>query len=270
MKPRNLRSARVLTGYFVRLRTALTRRAVRLWPLAAWLIIWQISGVIFHQPLLLPLPSAVLRRLMDFMMTGAFWKASLFSSVRILYGFFLGCLTGILLSIPASISRRIRDFLYPAVLAIKSIPVASFVILALIWLNSRTLAIFIAFLMAFPPVYLSVLNAIQETDVKLLEMAEIFRVSIWRKITGIYIPRVLPAFRTAVSVSMGLCWKAGTAAEVIGLPRGSLGEQLYNSKIYFLTPDLFAWTIIIIILSAIWERLFLYILDKIIKKTGIL
>ncbi len=240
-------------------------------PVAVWLIIWQVAAVMFHQPLLLPAPLQVLRRLLELIMNNKFWRAIAFSSVRILSGFLLGCITGIAFAIPASVSRRIRDFLYPAALAMKTIPVASFVILALIWLDNQNLSVFISFLMSFPPVYSGVLNAVLNINqdinfIKLLEMAKIFRVPITRQIRAIYIPHILPAFRTAVSVSMGLCWKAGTAAELIGLPRGSLGEQLYNAKIYFLTADLFAWTVIIIALSASLERVFLWILDKIAEK----
>ena len=52
-------------------------------------------------------------------------------------------------------------------------------------------------------------------------------------------PQVLPYFRSAVSAALGLCWKAGTAAEVIGLSGGTIGERLYTAKVYFQTPDLF-------------------------------
>ena len=40
------------------------------------------------------------------------------------------------------------------------------------------------------------------------------------------------------------------AAEVIALSSGSIGEKLYNAKIYFQTADLFAWTAAIVLISA--------------------
>ena len=234
-----------------------------------WLALWQGAGMALRQPLILPLPLSVLRRLGELIFTHSFWLSIGISSGRIMSGFLLGCLTGILLAIPAGLYRRIRDFLYPAAVAVKAVPVASFVILALMWLNSRHLSVFIAFLMAFPPIYTGVLEGMAQADPQLLEMADLFRIPFRRRFTGIYLPRILPSFRTAASVAMGLCWKAGTAAELIGLPKYSLGERLYNAKIYFLTADLFAWTIVIVALSAVCERLFLKLLDLFAERMGL-
>jgi NitT/TauT family transport system permease protein len=74
-------------------------------------------------------------------------------------------------------------------------------------------------------------------------------------------PAVLPAFRQGCSVALGICWKSGVAAEVIGLPDGSIGDALYRAKITLATGELFAWTLVIIALSAVFERLFLAALD---------
>ena len=156
----------------------------------------------------------------------------------------------------------------PLVAAIKAVPVASFIILALVWLSSRSLTLFISALMVFPPVYLSTLEGIRRTDRQLLEMARVYRVPLSRRLAGIYVPQVLPYFRSAVSAALGLCWKAGTAAEVIGLPAGSIGEALYTAKVYFQTGDLFAWTAVIVTVSVIFERLFLRLVDAAVRKAG--
>ena len=79
---------------------------------------------------------------------------------------------------------------------------------------------------------------------------------------------MLPYFRSAASLALGLCWKAGAAAEVIGLPAGTIGERLYTAKIYLQTPDLFAWTAVILILAAVFERLFLAAVDLLAGKAG--
>jgi len=62
-----------------------------------------------------------------------------------------------------------------------------------------------------------------------------------------------------------LAWKAGVAAELIGYPAGSMGEQLYYSKFFLETDTLFAWTVVIIILSVSFEKLFLLLLKLIFK-----
>lgn len=103
---------------------------------------------------------------------------------------------------------------------------------------------------------------------RLLEMARVFRVPVSRQLRGIYLPAVLPYFRSAVSLGLGLCWKSGAAAEVIGLPAGSIGEALYTAKVYFQTGDLFAWTAVIVTVSVIFERLFLRLVDAAVRKAG--
>jgi NitT/TauT family transport system permease protein len=150
----------------------------------------------------------------------------------------------------------------------KTIPVASFIILALVWLESSQLSFFIAFLMVFPPVYLGVLTGIGQTDPRLLEMAKVFQVPFRRQVRYLYLPAIAPHFRSAVSVGLGLCWKSGIAAEVIGLPDGSMGERLYMAKVYFLTPELFAWTAVIVAVSVLFEKVFLRLVDKALGKAG--
>ena len=148
-------------------------------------------------------------------------------------------------------------------LLIKSVPVASFVILALIWIGSRNLAVFTSFLVVVPMVYVSTLSGMKHTDKKLLEMARVFRMPMWKRIHYIYVPALLPYLVNGCRTALGMSWKSGVAAEVIGIPEGSIGEQLYYSKLYLDTAGLFAWTFVIIIISALFERFFLYLLKKI-------
>ena len=246
---------------------------IRLWAVAFWLLVWQIAAMaldaLYPQGhLLLPSPLSALMRLGELALTAAFWQSVGQSFARIVGGFLLSCLAASLLAVPASRWKWVRELLSPLVATVKAVPVASFIILALVWLSSRSLALFISALMVFPPVYLNVLEGIRQTDRKLLEMAKVFHVPLWRQVRGIYIPAVLPYFRTAVSLGLGLCWKAGVAAEVIGLPTGSVGEQLYNAKVYYMTPDLFAWTAVIVVVSVVFEKLFLRLVDAAVGKAG--
>ena len=246
---------------------------IRLWAVAFWLLVWQIAAMaldaLYPQGhLLLPSPLSALMRLGELALTATFWRSVGQSFVRIVGGFLFSCLAASLLAVPASRWKWVRELLSPLVATVKAVPVASFIILALVWLSSRSLALFISALMVFPRVYLNVLEGIRQTDRKLLEMAKVFHVPLWRQVRGIYIPAVLPYFRTAVSLGLGLCWKAGVAAEVIGLPTGSVGEQLYNAKVYYMTPDLFAWTAVIVVVSVVFEKLFLRLVDAAVGKAG--
>lgn len=245
----------------------------RLLPWLFWLLVWQCGSMALrasyrHGGLLLASPAAVLRRLLELLPTPAFWRTAGSSSARIFGGFLLSCALAVLLAAIASSRRWLSDLLAPLVTVVKAVPVASFIILALFWLDAKSLALFISALVVFPPVYLNVLTGIRETDPKLLELARVCRVPFRRRLWGLYLPQVLPYFRSASSLALGMCWKAGVAAEVIGLPAGTIGERLYTAKIYLQTPDLFAWTAVILALAALFEAAFLKAADALAGKAG--
>ena len=246
---------------------------LRAWSVALWLLVWQgasmaLAALYPHGYLLLASPLTSLARLAALVQTRDFWQTVGASSLHILSGFLIACVLAVLLASLAARSSRAEELLAPPVAVIKAVPVASFIILALVWLPSRSLALFIAALMVFPPVYLNVLEGIRRTDRALLEMAQVFRVPFSRTLRFLYLPQVLPYFRSAVSTALGLCWKAGTAAEVIALSPGTIGERLYTAKVYFQTPDLFAWTAVIVAVSVVFERVFLALVDALAGKAG--
>ena len=246
---------------------------IRPWAAAVWLLIWQgasmaLAAAYPHGELLLASPVSALVRLGELALTGDFWRTIGNSALHIFGGFLLSCLLAAVLAALAARFHPVRELLAPLVAAVKAVPVVSFIILALVWLRGQDLSLFISGLMVFPPVYLNVLAGIDAADPQLLEMARVFRVPFRRTLGGIWIPQVLPYFRSACSLALGLCWKAGAAAEVIGLPAGTIGERLYTAKVYFMTPDLFAWTAVIVAVSVLFEKLFLALVDALAGKAG--
>lgn len=243
---------------------------IRLWAVVLWLMVWELASLYIGQEILLVSPVSVLRRLYGLALLPDFWASIAFSFFRIIGGFLLAAFCGTLLAGLAGAFAFFRELLAPAMAAIKATPVASFIILVLIWVPSRNLSVIISFLMVLPVIYTNVLNGIRSTDPKLLEMARVFRVPLMRRIRYIYLSQLLPFLRTGFSLSLGLCWKAGVAAEVIGIPKGSIGEKLYEAKVYLETADLFSWTLVIVLISVIFEKLFLRLIDRgvaLIEKT---
>ena len=240
------------------------RRLSYLWPVIFWLLLWHIVSIIIDSKLILVSPLTVVGHLFVFIKEAEFWSTVLSSFVKIIGGFLLALLTGSMWAALSAKYKGIKQLLWPVILAIKTVPVASFIILALFWFSSQNLSVFISFLMVFPIIYTNVLKGIEETDEKLVEMAEVFQISSINKIRSLYIPQIMPYFRAGCSISLGLCWKSGIAAEVIGMPAGSMGERLQQAKVYWETADVLAWTVVIVIISLVFELLFLKILDKII------
>lgn len=156
----------------------------------------------------------------------------------------------------------VRMVLSPFVSALKSVPVASFVILALIWLSPASLSVFVSFVMVFPILYTNLLAGLAACDEKMLEMAHTLGMSAYNRALYIYFPTLFPYLRSGLSLSLGLCLKAGIAAELIGIPSGSVGEQLYFSKVYFETSELFAWTVVIVLVGILFEKVVLRLIDR--------
>ena len=227
---------------------------------------WQIAAWAVGSKLLLASPVEVIKRMFELAFGGGdFWATALYSFSRIALGFFGGLFVGILLAVAAGKSRIVETMLFPYMVTVRSIPVASFVILALIWLTASKLASFVSFLMVMPIVYTNVLAGIRAVDPKLLEMARVFRVPPLRKLRYIWLPGLRSHLVSACEISLGLAWKSGIAAELIGYPTGSVGEKLYYSKVYLDTVDLFAWTAFIVLFSVGFAKLFLAVLKRVLE-----
>ena len=227
-----------------------------------WLGVWQAAAVAIGQEVFLVSPVQAIGTLVELLPQAEFWQRIGFSAGRILLGFGLGVLSSAVLAVAAEKWEWVDALLAPVMQLVKATPVASFIILALVWVSGRSLSILISFLMVLPVLYSAVRTGIESADVQLLEMAQVFRLSMAWRVKAIWLPAILPAFRQGCSVALGICWKSGVAAEVIGLPNGSIGDALYRAKITLSTGELFAWTFVIILLSAGFEKLFLLALDK--------
>lgn len=228
--------------------------------LIIWLVLWQAAAALIHNKIIFVGPREAVLALASQIGTAEFWRTIFSSFFRIAGGFTGAFLAGILMAALASCFSWLREFLEPPVALLQSVPVASFVILALIWIGSENLSILITCLVVSPVIYRNVLEGIRQTDQKMLEMAQVFRMSMWKKVWYLYRPAVMPYLLAGCRISLGMAWKSGVAAEVIGVPDHSIGEKLYMAKIYLSTAELFAWTFVIIVVSWIFEKLFLWLL----------
>ena len=228
-----------------------------------WLAVWQIASALLGQEMLLASPIATGAQLCRLLRESFFWHSVGFSLSRVTAGFFLAFAVGTLLAAAAYKVKALAIFLSPFMSVVKASPVASYIILCLLLLPLQSLSVCISFLMSLPVVYTNVLQGLLSTDRKLLEMAAVFEIPAPKRILYIYLSELMPFLLSACSLSLGLCWKAGIAAEVIGLPLGSIGEQMYMAKIYVDTKTLLAWTVVVVAVSFLLERVFLFLLQKI-------
>ncbi|MBQ4648882.1 MAG: ABC transporter permease subunit [Clostridia bacterium] len=226
---------------------------------------WQTAVCYIDLPILLPSPLDVLKRLTTIWKDEGFLSTVLFTFGRIISGFFKGFGLGIVLALIAGRWKIAEHLFWPYLITVKSVPVASFIIIALLWISTEDLASFISFLMVLPIVYTNVLQGYESIDKKKKEAAEVFGLSYPKRLVYIYLPAIKPFIISACSVSFGLAWKSGVAAEFIGLPEGSVGEALYYSKIYFETVDLFTWTLLLVLLSVCFEKIMVAVIKLCFK-----
>lgn len=246
--------------------TSNTKKNLRLWAVIIWLILWQLLSIYLDSDILLASPITVLKSLLGMLGVISFWQSILFTFIRIFAGLLIANVLGVIFAAISYVSTPFRELISVPVAVIKSTPVASFIILVLIWIPSRNLSVFISFLMAFPVIYTNILQGLTEMDGKMLQMAHVFKIPFKRRLRFIYVPEVIPYYRAAANLSNGLSFKAGIAAEIIGLPRGSIGERLYEAKIYLNTPELFAWTVVIIVLSIVFNKAFAAFINYVMNK----
>ncbi len=239
--------------------------AFKLLVVCFWLLAWEGVSRLLASDILLPSPYAVIKTLCKLMLTFDFWETILFSSFRIVTGFLLALLVGSLLAVLSYLNKLIKELFMPMMKAIQAMPVASFIIIALVWIDSTNLSVLTSFLLVMPLIYSNIFQGLLSADRKLLQMASVFRLNRRKQIMAVYIPSTISYFISAISVGMGFCWKAGIAAEVIGKPSGSIGKRLYESEVNLMMEELFAWTIVIIVISVIFERAVMLLLRLIHK-----
>lgn len=232
-----------------------------------WIAVWQWVALRLNRPLLLPTPYRVFCRLIELMGTKVFWKHTAFSLLRVLAGIGTGTCLAVLTAVATYRFSPLKILLDPLITVIKTVPVSSFIILAMLWINRNLIPIFIAFLMVFPVIWANVCEGLQSVPPAFLELSRVYRFGAVKKIRRLYLPVLAPYFLSACRSSLGFAWKAGIAAEVLALPVYAIGKQLYESKLYLETTDLFAWTTVVIILSLALERLAKLLIRKMTKFT---
>ena len=221
---------------------------------ACWLTVWVIVYFIVGKDIIVPSPLNVFLRLIELAGTGAFWGNVGGSVLRILIGYAAGLVLGIAVGIATALVKVLDAFLSPAAKVIRATPVASFIILLFVFVAKNNIPAVTAFLMVLPVVWANVHEGIKNTDRKLLEMAQVFELKRSVVLRKIHVPQVMPFFMAAARTGLGLAWKAGIAAEVLVNPKYGIGAALYDSKVYLETADLFAWTVVVIIISMILEK----------------
>ncbi|MCR5376959.1 MAG: ATP-binding cassette domain-containing protein [Lachnospiraceae bacterium] len=238
---------------------ALKKPAYLLISIAAWILLWQYAADRLDKSVLLPRPGRVLKAFAELVKSERFGTILRSSLLHIAVGFAAALVIGCLLAVLCRFSDLAAAIMIPPMKLVKTVPVVSFIILLLLWVKPERISVVISFLIVLPVVYENVSRGVRETPESMVDMARIFRVPLLRRLRFLYLPNAVPYATAAVSSGLSLCWKAGIAAEIIGLSKDSIGRQLYDAKLYLDTENLFAWTIVVILVSVVMEWLIMIV-----------
>lgn len=216
---------------------------------------WKVLAMILGLELILPSPETTAVRFFQLLGSPRFWPAVLATLWRGIIGFFLAFAGGLIVGIAAGLFPFFRACVNPILTVIKSTPVISIILLALIWFHTNWVPVFVAFLMTFPIICGSTISGVQGVDSSLVQMAKSYSVSRGRLFYGVYLPSIAPAVVSGASTALGITWKVVIAAEVLAMPLQAVGTRMQNSRINLETAEVFAWTLVSIILSSLGEFL---------------
>ena len=233
--------------------------------IAFWLAIWQLLDVIIDNRLVLAGPIRVAQALVEQIGQPDFWVICGASFGRIALGFLLSFVVGFLLALVACL---FRDFVDPIISLLRTIPVASFIILLLIWVGNQALTVFLAFFIVLPLIYTNMVTGFESVDRQMLEMARVYGLSRWRTFLYIYRPAFMPFLMSSTKISLGMTWKSGIMAEVLATPKPSIGKEMATARTFLDTPDLLAWTVVVMVLSFLFEKAFMELLKRANRPLG--
>lgn len=227
---------------------------------AFWLAVWVFAAALVAQPLILPGPGAVVVALLRLVCDANTWAILVGSGARILGGLALAAICGGVLAGVSVRSWTFARLVAPALSFVKATPVACVVVLLLIWLGSARVSIAAVFLMALPGVYFSLVEGLAQVDKPLEQMFRLHGVRGWRLFFAHTWREVLPFVLSCARAVIGMSWKAGVAAELIGMAAGTVGERIYQAKLLIETADLLAWTVLVVAASWACERVLVWLL----------
>lgn len=222
--------------------------------IGVWLIVWELIALAIANAIVLASPIEVFEYLKEHITDGVFLTSVLQSLKYILSGFCTAFVAGIVFGVISHKCSLFKDFLSPLLSMMKATPVAAITVVLLLWFGAEQLSVIICFLIVLPNVYEQMLVGLENVPGQLIELAECYQMSLWKRIYFIYARHLAPYLLGSVRICVGLSFKSAVAAEIIATPIETMGERLYFAKIHLDTAGMFAWTFVIIILSVLTEK----------------
>ena len=231
-----------------------------------WIAVWWFAAWRIGKEIILPSPASVFEVLSGLIKSPEFYQYIFTSLKNVAIGIVVATAIGVVLAAIASKIKFVYELFSPVVAVVKATPVASIIIAMMLMMSRAVLPSFITGLIVFPVVYSNMVTGFKSIDPKLREVSAIYKLPISKQITTLYIPSSLPYFLAAMKASLGLAWKAGIAAEILAVPEDTIGRMIQFAKNDLESSHVFAWTLVVVVLSIIIEFVLTFILKKLFSK----
>ncbi|TSA38933.1 MAG: ABC transporter permease [Porphyromonadaceae bacterium] len=233
--------------------SSVRNRIISLCAIVILVIGWEWLSRSFNSRQILPGPLDTLNSLINVAGKPDFLSSLGFTLLRGLIGFLFAFTGAILIGIPAGLNSGIEAGFKPILITLRSTPVVAIILLALIWFKAEQVPVFIGFLTMFPILAINISQGIRETDTAFIQMAHLYHIKKRRILTDIYWPSILPYLYSGISTAIGFGWRSVIIGEVLSQPRYGIGAMMQDAQSYLLVSEVIAWTVIAILVSAVFE-----------------
>lgn len=218
--------------------------------LVTWELVVRLNGI---APIFLPAPSVILKYLIAMTIDGSMPYHLSVTFLRIIAGFGVAAITGILVGIAMGMSPLIARIVDPWIGALYPLPKISLIPLLIIWLGTgESYKIVISAVTAFFPVAISTYAAIRQVDSGLMKAARDLGANARQIQFNIVIPAALPGIFSGLQLGMGVTIIMIVAAEMIGGTSDSgMGYLLIHAGQVLETEKVFAGLIVLAIFGAV-------------------
>ena len=218
-----------------------------------FIVLWECTAILINNDIYLPKVECILEETINLIKDKNFYMYVSSSFARTVMSYLCALILSVVFGILSFVYPFFRYLINPMNSFIKTIPTLVLVVLALVWFDKDKAPFIVGFAIIFPVLYEGIQNSLSKIDGRIMEMARIYEVSMFDKLNKIYIPTIKFYIMNIFVSTFSLTFKVVIAGEVHGQPKFGIGSQIQLEKVNFNTTGIFAWIVIIILISYISE-----------------
>jgi ABC-type nitrate/sulfonate/bicarbonate transport system permease component len=239
------------------------------WTAAAFLplllALWQLASAVVPV-YILPPPADVLDRLWMEILERDIWIDSLITMRTLLAGFVLSLAGGVTLGVLAFNFPVVEKIMHPTTVFIESAPTIAWLVLAILWLGLGSgPPVLVGVSMALPLFYLNTITSLQQLERGYFEMAQVYDLSRWKKLTSLILPSLAISLVGTASGALSVAWRGIIMAEAFSSSDG-LGPLLWGEYLYGNINKVYALILWIVALGLGMEYLLIHPLRRIVTR----